>query len=221
MFIVCWSPKGGSGTTVVAAVLALALARRAPTVLVDLGGDQPGALGVAEPAGPGVGEWWDAPHAANGALARLGTPVAERLRLVHAGSPLPDRLDGSGWRRLVGGCALQPPGGHVVLDAARHVPDAALPSEVDHSLLVTRGCYLALRRAALVSACASGAVLVVEPGRALGGRDVEQAVGRPVLGQVPWDPNVARAVEAGLLSGRLPASASRAVRSLTAQLVTR
>ena len=47
MFIICRSPKGGVGTSVVAAALALRHAHAGhPTVLVDLAGDQPDLLGV-------------------------------------------------------------------------------------------------------------------------------------------------------------------------------
>jgi len=51
--IVCWSLKGGSGTTVVSAALALTLAQRnnATVRIVDLAGDIPSALGIAEPSG--------------------------------------------------------------------------------------------------------------------------------------------------------------------------
>src|SRR5438552_253681 len=59
VLIALWSAKGGSGTTVVAAALATVLARSSPggAVLVDLAGDVPGALGVAEPPGYGVADW--------------------------------------------------------------------------------------------------------------------------------------------------------------------
>ena len=52
---VCWSVKGGSGTTVVAATLALSC----PTdsLLVDLDGELPAVLGLPEPAGQGVADW--------------------------------------------------------------------------------------------------------------------------------------------------------------------
>ncbi|MEY3361227.1 MAG: hypothetical protein RL531_946, partial [Actinomycetota bacterium] len=40
-----WSPKGGSGTSVVAAACSLVLARTAPARLADLAGDQPAVLG--------------------------------------------------------------------------------------------------------------------------------------------------------------------------------
>lgn len=46
MLVVCWLPKGGVGTSVVAAALALrAAADGTETLLVDLAGDQPAILG--------------------------------------------------------------------------------------------------------------------------------------------------------------------------------
>jgi hypothetical protein len=49
-------------------------------------------------------------------------------------------------------------------------------------------------------------VLVTEPGRVLSARDVEDAADAPVLAVIPLDPQVARLVDAGLLTGRLPRS---------------
>ena len=46
MITVCWAAKGGSGTTVVAA--AMAIAAPTPTLLIDLAGDVPAVLGVPE-----------------------------------------------------------------------------------------------------------------------------------------------------------------------------
>ena len=58
--IVCWSVKGGSGTTVVASTLALVHAEKSShgALIVDLAGDVPAVLGLAEPSGIGVGEWF-------------------------------------------------------------------------------------------------------------------------------------------------------------------
>src|SRR4051794_5027095 len=56
VFAVCWSVKGGSGTTVVASALAIVLAGRSAggAVLVARAGDAPAALGLPEPGGPGL-----------------------------------------------------------------------------------------------------------------------------------------------------------------------
>ena len=79
MYTLCWSPKGGSGTTVVAAALALLSSRERPTVLIDLGGDAPAALGLGVAGEPGVHDWIAAPHAHNDALFRLATDCGNDL----------------------------------------------------------------------------------------------------------------------------------------------
>jgi len=82
---VCWSAKGGSGTTVVAAALALLRAESRSTVLVDTGGDLPAALGIAEPAGPGIADWMASPAADADALHRLESRSASSCACCHAG----------------------------------------------------------------------------------------------------------------------------------------
>jgi hypothetical protein len=59
-------------------------------------------------------------------------------------------------------------------------------------------------------------ILVDEPGRSLGQRDVEHAIGAPVEAVVSVDPSVARAVDAGLLASRLPRLMTRALRRAAA-----
>ena len=99
----------------------------------------------------------------------------------------------------------------VVVDAGVRSPGSALRSalcEEGTSVLVVRACYLALRRAVRSQVTADSAVLVVEPGRALDGTDVSRALGIPVH-ELDWDPTVARAVDAGLLSSRPPRGLAR------------
>jgi hypothetical protein len=57
MVVVCWSLKGGVGTTVVAAALALVSSRRGERpLLLGLAGDLPAVLGV-DGSGAGVADW--------------------------------------------------------------------------------------------------------------------------------------------------------------------
>ena len=230
MFIVCWSAKGGSGTTVVAAALGLLLARadgHRPTTIVDLGGDVPAALGLAPPPGPGVVEWLAAPGAPDDALLGLAAPAADGLQVVHRGAGsdtqrLPDRWpSGPEWDRVTQACVSGAGAGHVILDAGRDVPQAVVHDAADLSVLVTRACYLSLRRSSACSSYASDVVLITEPGRALGARDVEHALGIPVIAEIPWDPAVARAVDSGLLRARLPPAMARPLRRLTIREVVR
>jgi MinD-like ATPase involved in chromosome partitioning or flagellar assembly len=209
MFL-CWSAKGGSGTTVVAASLALVLAQRQPTLLLDLGGDSPAALGIAEPSGPGLAEWFASPTANPAALLRLALDATEALQLIPRGTePLPAR-DDAGWGRLV--VALASAECAVVIDVGTGTPPAALVEAAEHSLPVTRPCYLALRRAVATGLQPTGIVLIDEPGRALGARDVERSLHAPVVAELQYDPAVARAVDAGLLASRLPKSLAHSLK---------
>ncbi len=214
MLVACWSVKGGSGTTVVAAGLAVLLARArtpggaADAVAVDLAGDLPAVLGLPEPAGPGVAEWLLAgAELGPDALARLEVEAGPGLRLLPRGDgPLPadgDRLAAAlaGSRAVVVDCGSA--GGEAGL---------AVAAAASLSLLVLRPCYLALRRAVAAPIRPSGVILVTEEGRALGRQDVEDALGVPVRAEVAWDPAVARCVDAGLLGGRVPRTLERALR---------
>ena len=213
MFTLCWSVKGGVGTTVVASALALVSARVTPTVLIDLGGDAPAALGIAEPSGPGVFDWLASPNAPGPALLHLGARVVEGLHVVRTGDPaMVEQLDDAGWHRLAR--ASSDGSVAVVIDAATMQVPALIHEQAAHSLLVIRPCYLALRRAAGSGGLASGVVLVSEPGRALGTHDVQRALATPVLAEIAWDPAIARSIDAGLLSARLPNGLVRPLRRL-------
>ena len=104
-------------------------------------------------------------------------------------------------RTVVADCGVGPVG------AARSVAAAA-----SISLLVVRPCYVALRRALAAPLRPSGVILVSEPGRVLGALDVEDVLGVPVRAEVAVEPSVARAVDAGLLTTRLPRSLERTLR---------
>jgi MinD-like ATPase involved in chromosome partitioning or flagellar assembly len=211
MFL-CWSAKGGSGTTVVAAALSLVLARQQPTVLVDLAGDSPAALGLPQPAGPGVADWLASPTADTAALHRLAVPANDTLQVLPTGTSSP-AADGARRAQLAVALAQHP--GAVVIDAGTGSPPAELLAAATTHLLVTRPCYLALRRAVADGVQPTGVVLVGEPGRALHARDIERALSAPVVAQVEFDPAVARAVDAGLLAARLPRSLAHALQQLS------
>jgi hypothetical protein len=217
VLIACWSAKGGAGTTVIAAALAVLLARREANgvLAVDLAGDLPAALGMHEPTGPALTDWL----AADGevpadALARMEQPAAPSLALIHRGlGPLgPDRagvlarLLAAEPRIVVADC------GRIDASeegAASGTVARALVAGASSSLLVTRACFLALRRAAALELRPTGVVLLVEEGRAIGAPDIESVLGVSVVAKVRVSLNVARAVDAGLLASSLPRSLQR------------
>ena len=222
MVTLCWAAKGGSGTTVVAS--ALAIAQRSSTLLIDLDGEIPIVLGIPEPDRPGLSEWLgsDAPEAH---LADLLVDVDDHLRLLPwCASRAPTSLDPL--RAPVAGFIAADPdrrarfvswlGGRtrerIIIDAGTGEPSPDLVDLAETRLLVTRACYLALQRAGRVHAQPTGIALVSEPGRSLSKRDVERSLGVPVVASLDLDPAIARAVDAGLLAVRLPASIRRELR---------
>ncbi len=217
MLITCWSVKGGVGTTVVSVALATTLARvhaqEGGALLVDLDGDVPATLGLPDPRDPGLTGWTSAgPEVAADALARLELSVGPALALLPRGRGRP----GPAARHEVLARLLAAEERPVVVDAGVVVADSPglpLVAEATRSLLVTRACYLALRRAIDLPIRPSGVVLVHEPGRTMGRDDVEHVVGAPVVVDVPFDPAVARAVDAGVLGHRMPRALARPIRA--------
>jgi hypothetical protein len=224
MLIACWSAKGGAGTTVVAAGLALVLSqtRDEGALVADLAGDVPAVLGRPEPDGPGLSEWLaTGPDVPPDGLARLEHAVAPALWLLPRGrGPLQwsDRAEvlaailASDARDVVVDCGRLEPArdGSAGDDAQREVVQI-MAASASQSLLVTRSCYLALRRVLAVPVQPSGVILVKEPGRSLTAADIEDVVGAPVVAEVAVDPSVARAVDAGLLAQRVPRGLARAL----------
>ena len=217
MVTVCWSVKGGSGTTVVAAALAVVQSRRAGSaLLVDVAGDALAALGCeGNESGAGVRSWLCAdPTVGTDALASLEVRVGPELSVLAAGlgASLPPSRER--WELLA--AHLTAERRPVVVDLGSSMfgetsGRTALLAVARVSLLVIRPCYLALRRA-VHAPKPTGVVLIREEGRALGVADVEAALGVSVVAEVAFDPAIARAVDAGLLNSRLPRSLERSLR---------
>jgi hypothetical protein len=160
-------------------VVACAFALQQPgrTLLVDDRGDCAAALGLPEPT--------------TGVIV----PVTDRLDLlVLYDRELPATLPAE------------------VLDSYdQYVGDygtpTGLPDPRNIDTMVIRADYLALRRAIGIRT-PDRVVLILEPGRALRPVDVARSLGIPEsnITVVDIDPAIARAVDAGLLACRLPAS---------------
>jgi hypothetical protein len=221
VLLALWSPKGGSGTSVVAAAVALVSAGRADTRLADLGGDQPAILGLQPPtslitlvdwlaAGPSTPTEW---------LDEMAVPVLPGLSLLpggptsqaaspEAGAALAVALRDSGVAVAdVGSGPIVGAGGDEFDGAGRALIDVA-----DTALVVLRPCYLALRRAVADPRLASsaGVILVEEPGRVLDAEDVSAVLSIPVVGRFPVRAEIARAVDAGVVRDRLPGPLAKA-----------
>ena len=87
----------------------------------------------------------------------------------------------------------------------------------DTRVLVTRRCYLALRHAT-GQRRPDHLVVITEPGRALNTADIEAVTGSPVTATVPYAAEIARAIDAGGITTRVPRILSRALAPITAAI---
>lgn len=235
MMITCWSVKGGSGTSVVAAATAVLGGRSSPggSLLVDLTGDASVALGDDDRLGPGIADWVATVASGSGPVEVGAAPRAS------------SRVDPMTFeRRIDRGVSILPRGAGRIGDIWSPAADllvarlrcesrtivvdagtlgaagdgfaAPFVSSADRSILVIRPCYLALRRASSVPVHPDGIVVVSEPGRSLGSDDITAVIGAPVVAEVRVEPRIARVVDAGLLCSRMPRDLDRALADVVA-----
>jgi hypothetical protein len=192
------------------AACAIVLARGPGARLVDLGGDQPAILGLGAEPRTGITDWLEAgPGAPTDALDRLAIEAAPGVALLPRGD---DALTLAPRPAAEAGAALavalrDGPVPTLVDAGTADTPAARAMLEVsDATIVVLRGCYLTLRRSVrhpALERCA-GLVVIEEPGRAIGAKEIADVLGRPVIARVPARDSVARAVDAGVLAHRLP-----------------
>ena len=218
MVTLCWAVKGGSGTTVVTSTLALESTR--PALLVDLDGEIDTVLGLPEPDRPGVIDWLlgDGPATQLDDLLVDIDDTTFLLPYRQSGTarsttsmPTPDR-----WAALLEWFARWEArsGGEVWIDAGTGTPATALASGIEQRWLVTRACYLSLRRATRSPIRPTGVLFVSGHGRQLRPKDVERSVGAPIVATIADDPRIARAVDSGLLASRPPLIIRKSLREI-------
>ena len=206
MIITCWSPKSGSGTSVVAAALAGSAAQAGRrTLLVDLGGDSAAILGLSTPV-LGIGDVVEGDGAQS--LLDVAVKVSGNFDLVSPGlRPLPE-LHVSRWARIESQLVeISQLGTLVVIDTGVETYPDWVKRISDRIHLVIRPCYLALRRAVEHHRSADlgdGIIVVTERDRALTARDVTLVLNRPIIAEVPVHPDIARRVDAGLFNSHIP-----------------
>ena len=202
MYTICWSPKGGSGTTVVASTIALC--HEGPHTLIDLAGDLPAVLGLNDGGRGVLDALADAVPIVD--LDEISTAIDADHSLIRRGGE--QAISPERWHELA--IHLAGTGSYTIDAGTISSPDdipMPLLQHADQRLMVLRPCYLALRRARLTSHFnPDGIILIDEPGRSLAAHDVSNCLETPVIAQIPSDPRVARAVDAGLLAIRPPRS---------------
>jgi cellulose biosynthesis protein BcsQ len=214
MFTILSSPKGGTGTSVVAASLAIVSSSSSPTLLVDLSGDQAAILGLPQPP-IGLSDW------ANGMTYREFDEIIslchDNLYLAPTGTFDFETLNANAWDKLLRALSLKHSEGcNIIVDLGRADIPLALRKIVNTCYLVTRPCYLALRRAVDLETAFSGVIVVNEPDRVLTSRDVESVLKLKCVAEIPYTSEISRRVDSGLLKSRLPI----ALQSVLSQLIS-
>lgn len=200
MSILFVSSKGGNCTTVTASACALLSALSGQnTLFIDMCGDVPAALGMQEPTRPGINDWLAEHSNADAAsMVLLGEPIIDGLVVVHKGSKF---VEGQPrWSALADAIRTLPH--RIVIDIGTGFVPAEIAQAVHTITLVTKPCYLSLRRATAMPR-PHNVVVVREEGRALTVADVGHVLGVPVAAEIPHSAAIARAVDAGLLPTRV------------------
>lgn len=221
MLLSVCTPKGGSGASVVTAACSLVLAGSVGARLADFAGDQPALLGLGADPPTGLTDWLAAgPEAPADALDRLAVDAAPGLVLLPTGGA--DVASASPEAGAALAVVLRDAPVTTIADLGTAAAPAlqALLEVSDAAVIVMRGCYLALRRAVRHERFQRvvGAVVVDEPGRALGAHEVADVLGVPVLATFPLRASIARTVDAGVLTTRMPDLLARPARRLLDRL---
>ncbi|MEI7507095.1 MAG: hypothetical protein WCK23_09790 [Actinomycetes bacterium] len=203
MLIILSSPKGGSGTSVVAASLAIASSSSTPTLLVDLAEDQAAIMGLPEPP-VGLSDW------VNGMthhdFEEILITCNDNLQLAPSGSSAIEILSTTAWTNLAQEVMQKESDGYnIIIDFGQANLPLAFNKLAHTHYMVTRPCYLSLRRAVNLDQKFSGVIVVQEHDRVLTTSDVESVLKLKCAAEVPYSSDISRRVDSGLLKSRLPA----------------
>lgn len=229
--IALWSPKGGVGKTLLSAALALRLAERHRTVIVDGDADCPDLVSLLQsPSLPNIGTWPGVvePNRVEEHLVRRSS----RLFFLPGPSRFIDEavLSGDAMEAALGSLAAA--GMLVVVDCSTNLRDSTLVAldMADHILLPVTLDLLALtplrrveRELEVLRLPASKFRVVINrvtDTKEITPDDVRELSPFPVIAQVPSSRQAAQAVNRGDLEAAVgPASAiGKAVSALAAQL---
>lgn len=204
--------KGGVGTTVTTVIAAITYAKAHPdeqVVIVDCQEDIAGVVGC-------VGSEMEIlPN------LRITTPLAVAHERARERTPIdpekhPMLAKIGGWQTssvfaLAETCEVFVDCGRYTINPPYDDPRMAMWEKADRRVLVVRNDYLSLRSAFRsdddgqknADQMATAVVCIVDPERSLSVRDVRDVLSKPVI-EIPADPTVARAVDAGVLTVRHP-----------------
>ena len=200
-----FAAKHGQGTSTTAAALAVHLSNKGDknVALVDLNGSDLRSIMGYETVRPLV---TSEVRRSNDMLGPCLFEAVEGNDIAKLTAAMELFFAGSQWDHVVFDVGTVAPAPDEEFQFTNNISAAVLTGS-DSRVLVTRACYLAMRKFNKISQALRHlgqceAVLIHEEGRALTVWDVEVTLGFPVVATIKSDPTVARAVDAGTLATR-------------------
>lgn len=220
MLISVFSPKGGVGTSTVAALFSKALSQVSPTLLVDCAsGDLNGIVGV-DTYKYGFEDWAISGQPTLDSLVKICTPVVENLNFV--GSVNTSDLQDLNQDSSCHIADLLSSSGNVVVDCghARELIQQKILDASDLVVVVFRQCYLGMLRASTNEYCTNADVCVVikESGRSIKTSQLASSLKVQVVIEIEARADFAKAIDAGVVINRPPEKMISAIKDFVRDL---
>ena len=130
----------------------------------------------------------------------------DNLHLAPSGSSAIEIFSTGAWGNLARELMQRESNGvNIIIDFGQGDLPLAFNKLADMHFMVTRPCYLSLRRTVNIEQKFSGVIVVQEHDRVLTTSDVESVMKLKCVAEVPYSSEISRRVDSGLLKSRLPA----------------
>ena len=221
MLVSVFSPKGGSGTSVVSALFAKALSEHAQTLLIDAcSGDLEAILGIDEVPSFGFVQWANSKEPTALSLRNISVNVnsdfcfvagnidADKAEVISDINRSIDSIDKDSEKESKLVDSLNEIETHCVVDLGLAQTDLQLKiaKSSDLVIIVLRQCYLGLSKAMIhpllngIDCC----VVVKESGRSISSSQIADVLKLNVVVDLDARRDFARTIDAGVLTYRTP-----------------
>lgn len=220
MLITVFSPKGGSGTTTCAALIAKSFSQQfsIPTVLIDAyDGDVETVVGVDSESEYGFIQWTEAKDPTANNLARIATSISDNFSFVSYSSVKNDKYNAPAPSQSIQEKnqkaaqlveALSNNESNYVIDIGTNVNEStnAIIEASDIVVMVIKGCYISLNRASShpYSSSADSVIVLSEPGRTITSKQICDVLRIKCVIEIEARRDFAKCIDAGILIFRTP-----------------
>lgn len=227
MLITVFSPKGGSGTSTCAALVAKSFSQNfsLPTMLIDAhNGDIETVIGVDSESEYGFVQWADAKLSTANNLSRISSFITDNFSFVSYSSVKNDRYVDTALlvtveekqikaKQIVD--ALSNNETNYIVDIGTRVNETtnALVEASDLVIMVMKGCYVSLNRASAhpYTSSTDTCIVISEPGRTITTKQISDVLKLNCIIEIEARRDFAKCIDAGILIFRTPRNMINAV----------